>query len=450
MYAWISALLGAFLSLGGASVTPNNIVGTAHLAGPVFVNGRAVASTALLTNGDRVETGAGGVMVLSLSSTDRLILGERSSINVRNSENGVTAEINSGRMQVNTTHQRLKEVLLTDEGISIDAVPGQPHEYLVTRLAHASYVMARQGSLRMTDDGYGESEVVPEGMVGTARTELTHLEPPPPSLPPLPAPQTTKPVSTASGHAGSITAMNPKGAIVRDTSKQAEEASKGKDLNFHDLVSTEAAGRIRMVLLDGSILNLGSQSRMYINENDPKTRKTEVELVAGRVRAQVRKMANPNGEWEVRTSTAICGVLGTDFFVETDGTKTRLVVFEGKVRFTPLQKGIVAAGTSAVTLIAGQTSTAVAGAVASPVAAGATASTAAAASTVVTGQAATAAGQVAVQAASRLGVVTATAAPTAAGAAVIGATAAGDTGNAPNTSLTIGNGQVITVSGTNP
>src|ERR1022692_1080176 len=123
MYAWVSALLGALLSLSTVGVTPNDIVGTARLAGPVFVNGRQVSATALLTSGDRVETGAGGVMVLSLSSTDRLILGERSSINVRNSDHGVTAEINHGRMQVNTTHQRLKEVLLTDEGISIDAVP---------------------------------------------------------------------------------------------------------------------------------------------------------------------------------------------------------------------------------------------------------------------------------------------------------------------------------------
>jgi ferric-dicitrate binding protein FerR (iron transport regulator) len=445
MYGWFSALLGALLSLGGAGITSDNIVGTAHLAGPVFVNGHRVSVNALLTDGDRIETGAGGVMVLNLSSTDRLILGERSSINVRSSEHGVTAEMNIGRMQVNTTHERLKEVVLTDEGISIDAVPGQPHEYLVTRLANASYVMARQGSLRLTDEGYGDSEVVPEGMVGTARTELTHLEPPPPSLPPLPSPQGAKPVSTASGHAGSITAINPKGAVVRDATKQTEEATKGKDLNFRDLVSTEATGRMRMVLLDGSILNLGSQSQMHINENDPKTRKTEVELVAGRVRAQVRKISNPNGEWEVRTSTAVCGVLGTDFFVETDGTKTRLVVFEGKVRFTPLSKGLIAAGTSAVTLIAGQTSTAVAGAVASPVAAGATASTAAAASTVVTGQAATAAGQVAVQAASRLGVVSATAAPTAAASAVLGATAAGDTGNAPGNNIIIGSSGTVTV-----
>src|SRR5580658_3495745 len=133
MYAWVTALLGALLSLSGIGVNPGNIVGTARLAGPVFVNGRHVSNEALLTIGDRIETGAGGVMVLNLSSTDRLILGEKSSITLRESGSGVLADVNSGRMQVNTTHQRLKEVRFTDEAISITADPGQPREYLVSR-----------------------------------------------------------------------------------------------------------------------------------------------------------------------------------------------------------------------------------------------------------------------------------------------------------------------------
>jgi hypothetical protein len=168
MYAWVTALLGALLSLSPTGFNPSNIIGTAHVVGPVSVNGRQVSNTALLTSGDRIDTGAGGVMVLNLSATDRLILGERSSLSLRTSGAGVTADVNSGRMQVNTTHQRLKEVRLTDEAISIAADPGQPREYTVTRLANASYVMATKGSLRMTDGSYGDSETIPEGMVGTA------------------------------------------------------------------------------------------------------------------------------------------------------------------------------------------------------------------------------------------------------------------------------------------
>ncbi|GEM_PF-5209827 len=437
MYGLISALLGALLSLTGVSANPNNVVGTARLAGPVTVNGRTVTSTALVTSGDRVETGAGGVMVLSLSSTDRLILGEHSSINLRTTAEGVTAEVNIGRMQVNTTHQRLHEVRLTDEGIAINAEPGQPREYMVTRLANASYVAAKRGSLRMVDEGYGDSETIPEGMVGTARTVPTHIDPP--------DPQRTQPVSTGSGaRAGSITALNPKGYIQRTNSR--EEAAKGKDIFLNDKVNTEAAGRMRMVLADGSILNLGSGSSMTIQDHNASTRNSTIELASGRIRAQVRGMVNPSGqEWQIKTNTAICGVLGTDFFVETDGTKTRLVVFEGKVKFTPLVRGLVAAASSAVTVIAGQTSSAVAGAVASPVASGASASSAAAA-TSIAGQGATSAGTAAATSAARIGVVTAAAAPTAAGAAVIGASVAANS-SGPNSSLTISNG---VVSGTNP
>jgi hypothetical protein len=438
MYAWVTALLGALLSLSGIGVNPGNIVGTARLAGPVFVNGRSVSNEALLTNGDRVETGAGGVMVLTLSSTDRLILGEKSSINLRESGSGVLAEVNRGRMQVNTTHRRLKEVRLTDEGISISADPGQPSQYIVSRFANTSYVIANKGSLRMTNDAYGESKVIPEGMAGTAHTAEVHGDPP--------LPQQVTPVSTGSGRAGSITALNPKGYI------NSTEASRGKDINFGDQVRTEPTGRMRMVLLDGSILNLGSGSSMTVKNQDPRTSASVTELTAGRVRAKVLHIANPNGQWEIRTSTAICGVLGTDFFVETDGTKTRLIVYEGKVKFTPLDRAMVAVTSSAVTLIAGQTSTAVAGAVASPVAAGAGA-TSAAAATSIAGQGATAAGTTAatVGASQSIGVVAATAIPAAAGAAVIGATAAGDTGNNPNSNLTVsGSGSTSVVSSTNP
>src|SRR5258706_9537584 len=138
MLFWISALLGAFLSLSGSGsgVAPDTIVGTARTVGPVFLNGTRVTQSVLISDGDRVDTGPGGVVALNVSATDRLIVGERSSIRLRSSASGVFAEVSSGRMQVNTSQQRLKEVRLTDEGISINATSGLPHDYLVTRLTN--------------------------------------------------------------------------------------------------------------------------------------------------------------------------------------------------------------------------------------------------------------------------------------------------------------------------
>jgi hypothetical protein len=421
MFVWISALLGVLLSLGGPMLAPapETVVGIVRVDGPVLLNGNKVTSSAVVTSGDRLETGPGGVASLNVSSTDRLILSERSAMRLQSNNDGVSAQVDTGRLQVNTDHQRLREVRLTDEGVSITSAPGVPHDYMVTRQADVSYVWARHGGVTITDEGYGGVREVPEGKVGTVRTELVHLDPPPP----MPQQRPT-PASTTSGErrAGQATAVIPADFVTPSNGKGVKkELTKGSVINIDDLVASGDKGRVRMALDDGSILSLGSNSQMHIIQHDAKSQATNVELVAGRVRAQVAKLANPQTAWEIRTSTAVCGVLGTDFFVETDGQKTRLVVFQGKVRFTPLTRGVVAAGASTITVAAGQTSTSVAGAVAAPAASGGTTTAAAAASTTISSQGASAAGQVAATAASRVGVVATTAVPAAAtGGAVVG------------------------------
>lgn len=444
MYLWISALLGALLSLGVPGVSPDTLVGTARVSGPVFLNGTKVNQQVVITDGDRLVTGPGGIASLNLSSTDRLILGEGTTVRLLAAAKGVTAEVEIGRLQVNASHQRLHEVRLTDEGISISATPGTPRDYMVTRMANASYVVARSGSVTVVDEGYGSTTEVPEGKVGAIRTELAHLDPP------LPQQRTTPVSTTTGGRAGHVTALIPEDFIVRGGSPTP--AAKGIDVNFHDVVKSSPSGRLRMVLDDGSILNLGSASEMTVTESNKQTGRTTVELAAGRVRAQVVKLTNPQGEWQVRTNTAICGVLGTDFDVQVTPEKTILTVFKGKVRFTPLGRGVTSAAISAVTVVAGQTSTAAAGAVAAPVSSGVSSASSAVASTAISSQGASAAGNVAI-AASRVGVVTGAAVPAAAvGSVVVGATVAnsadGGTSNTSNIATT--STGVTTVSQSHP
>ena len=69
MYLWISALLGALLSLGVPGVSPDTLVGTARVSGPVFLNGTKVNQQVVITDGDRLVTGPGGIASLNLSST---------------------------------------------------------------------------------------------------------------------------------------------------------------------------------------------------------------------------------------------------------------------------------------------------------------------------------------------------------------------------------------------
>src|SRR5260370_42201870 len=107
MYFWISALWGAFLALAGPASTPDALIGTVRISGPVFLNGTRLARPVVVTDGDRIETGPGGLATLSVSATDRLTLGERSVMRLVRSGDGIAAEVSSGRLQVNTSHTRL-------------------------------------------------------------------------------------------------------------------------------------------------------------------------------------------------------------------------------------------------------------------------------------------------------------------------------------------------------
>src|ERR1700761_4369998 len=117
--------------------------------------------------------------------------------------------------------------------------------------------------------------------------------------------------------AGSITALLPVAKIIRGTGKQAvtTDAKKGDPLVWNDLVKTEKGGRARITLADQSILSLGSQAELRIVKHDAKSQQTALEMAYGRVRAQVANITRDGGSFELRTPTAVAGVIGTDFGV---------------------------------------------------------------------------------------------------------------------------------------
>jgi hypothetical protein len=271
--------------------------------------------------------------------------------------------------------------------MSIRSEPGAHRYYQVSRLADAAYVYARSGSVTIFDEGYAAQTNVAQGRVGRISPEA--LIPAPPQQPAAPAPRVPAGAQTA----GKVTAAIPKDYILRGG--QQADGKVGDDVCWNDQVRTEPRGRVRMVLTDGSILNLGSDSQLRIVQHNAQSQQTQLEMRYGRLRAQVVKLSRPDSRFEIRTNTAICGVLGTDFYIEATEKSTRVVVFQGVVRVTPLIAGAVAgiaaggqaaaagagqagqtgvagagqASTSAsVTVSAGQASTAVAGAASAPTA----------------------------------------------------------------------------------
>jgi len=148
--------------------------------------------------------------------------------------------------------------------------------------------------------------------------------------------------------AGQISRMLPDVNLQHGTRVQL--ASAGEKVLWGDLVTTDRNGRARIVLDDGSILNVGSDSQIRVVQHDAATQRTQIQMAYGKLRASAIRLARAGSSFEVRTPTAVAGVVGTDFALEFANDLTSVHVFEGSVNFCNLSGSCVtvAAGFSGV------------------------------------------------------------------------------------------------------
>jgi hypothetical protein len=141
--------------------------------------------------------------------------------------------------------------------------------------------------------------------------------------------------------AGDVEAYIPVGKIAR-TMGEAPSPAVGVDIFWEDRVETEPTGRIRIQLDDGSTLNVGSESQLTVLKHDRVSRQTNLSLAMGKMRCVVKDLKSAkDGKFEVKTNTAVLGVIGTDFFVEATATETRVIVYEGAVRVVNINSSIL-------------------------------------------------------------------------------------------------------------
>ena len=173
------------------------------------------------------------------------------------------------------------------------------------------------------------------------------------ALPASPPPQTTQQPA-----AGKITTLIPTASVLRE--KKTLEAKKDMQVFWQDTVKTDRGGRARLRLEDGSILNVGSQASLVVTKHDPGKQQTDLELIYGKVRADVTKIATPDGHFEIRTKVAVCGVVGTEEYLETTDLATTVIALGGgQVSVSSIDPRLPGATLlspgEAVTVIAGRT-----------------------------------------------------------------------------------------------
>jgi hypothetical protein len=118
--------------------------------------------------------------------------------------------------------------------------------------------------------------------------------------------------------AGRISKEIPKGVIQRQGETQELPLAVDDKVDWNDQVRTLEAGRAQIMLLDGSILNVGARSTIKVLKHDPQTQQTEIELTLGKVQANVTKITAPGGKFELRTKSAVIGTVDTSWVAQVD------------------------------------------------------------------------------------------------------------------------------------
>jgi hypothetical protein len=144
--------------------------------------------------------------------------------------------------------------------------------------------------------------------------------------------------------AGAIRVVLQPSGVARQRGSQVVRSTAEKDMAvfFQDVLETGVGGRMRARLDDGSILALGSQSRLTVQEHNTATEQTTLQLQYGKVRAQVVEKTRPDAKFEVQTNTAVAGVLGTDFVTDAfSPVNTSVLCIEGQIEVRNADAGVV-------------------------------------------------------------------------------------------------------------
>lgn len=125
-------------------------------------------------------------------------------------------------------------------------------------------------------------------------------------------------------------------ALIPGASRNGGKAKLHQELQWNDVLKTDPTGRMRVGFRDGSFLSVGNGSELKVAQHDEATQQTSLELNYGRVRSQVSSITRAGGKYEVKTPTAVAGVIGTDFEVAFINGVTVVNVFSGAVVVTSL------------------------------------------------------------------------------------------------------------------
>ena len=122
---------------------------------------------------------------------------------------------------------------------------------------------------------------------------------------------------------GLVTGIRGEATVRRDPAPQPQRLKFKDDLFWQDTLSTGADSRLRLLILQKSVITMKELSQLQLREElatptQPK-KKSVVNLVSGAVRVVVEKDALKDSDYEVHTNVAVAAIRGSDLFGQKKG-----------------------------------------------------------------------------------------------------------------------------------
>jgi hypothetical protein len=133
---------------------------------------------------------------------------------------------------------------------------------------------------------------------------------------------------------GQVTGLEGQGTVLHQGKFAPEPLTLAKPVFQEDIIETDRASRVRITLIDATVVSLAEQSRLELKQFSYDTRRGlrtgRLEIAWGFFRAVLKAVSTPSA-FEISTPTAVAAIRGTDLMGEVTSDTTAIVVLEGTV-----------------------------------------------------------------------------------------------------------------------
>jgi hypothetical protein len=132
---------------------------------------------------------------------------------------------------------------------------------------------------------------------------------------------------------GTVIIARGEAVIIHAGANIGYPASSGVSLYKGDILVTRTGGRLQLRLKDQSVLTILPDSHLELNEGvydeAKKSRFSFLKINLGKILFKVKKYVKMNrSEFEVETTTMVCGLRGSEFVIAVEGSSSEVTTFE--------------------------------------------------------------------------------------------------------------------------